>query len=198
MTRSKITDKEAKEAVAALIQWIGDDPSREGLKKSPEKITDMLAQLFSGYAQDPAEILNTPLYNADNNNDMILLKGISFLSFCEHHMLPFTGSVNIAYIPNNGVMGFDRISQLVDAFSRRLQLQERLTNQIAETLFTNLKCSGVAVSISGIHQCMNIIGAKKEKVVVYTEKMLGSFENNSDLQNHFALLTTNQQEKNEI
>jgi len=182
------SDQDAKEAVCTLIRWIGDDPKREGLTNTAEKVLSNYKKFFSGYHQDLSQIFAGVLEANTGMNDIVMLRGIKFTSFCEHHMLPFEGHVDIAYIPTNGILGFDRISQLVDCFANRLQIQERMTNQIAEALYANIKSNGVAVSIKAHHKCMSMIGSKKEFVEVYTEKMLGSFESNNNLKDKFLTL----------
>lgn len=182
------SDQEAKEAICTLIKWIGDDPNREGLVNTSEKVLSNYRKFFSGYHQNLLQIFAGVLEVNDGLNDIIMLRGIKFTSFCEHHMLPFEGHVDIAYVPTNGILGFDRISRLVDCFSNRLQLQERMTNQIAEALYNNIKSNAVAVSVKAYHKCMSMVGSKQEFVEVYTEKMLGSFEHDNNLKDKFLTL----------
>ena len=189
--RTKVTDQEAQAAISTLIQWIGDDANREDLAKTPNRVAEVLKELFSGYQDNPAEILNCTLRHTEDLKEMVLFKGIKFVSFCEHHVLPMIGTIDIAYIPTHGVVGFDRISRLVNAFSKRLQLQERMTTQIAEALFKHIKSDGVAVLVRASHQCMSMVGAKKDTIEVYTEKMLGSFQYDNHLRTKFLTLTSN-------
>lgn len=182
------TYSEAKDAVSILLRWIGEDLQREGLSKTPDRILQNYMEFFSGYKKDLSEILGCTFEKNRNVGDMVLLKGIKFLSFCEHHMLPIEGVVSIAYIPTNGVIGFDRVSQLVDAFANRMQLQERITSQIAEALYKYVSPEGVAVSVKAHHKCMSLVGSKKENTEVYTEKMIGVFKNNHDMYNKFLTM----------
>lgn len=182
------SDQDAKEAMRTLIRWIGDDPNREGLIHTSDKVLSNYKKFFSGYHQDISQIFTGVLEVNNEHNDIIMLKGIKFTSFCEHHMLPFEGHVDVAYVPTNGILGFDRISRLVDCFANRLQIQERMTNQIAEALYVNIKSNGVAVSVRAYHKCMSMVGSQKEFVEVYTEKMLGSFESDNNLKDKFLTL----------
>jgi len=185
---SRPTDEDAKEAVATLIRWIGEDPNREGLINTPKKVVENCKNFFSGYNQDPSQILKGKFEKNSEFKDLIILKGIKFYSFCEHHILPVEGYVDVAYLPTSGIVGFNRVSRIVDAFASRLQLQERMTCQIAEALYANIKSEGVAVAVRAHHACMSLVGSKKESVEVYTEKMLGRFQTDNDLKNKFLTL----------
>ncbi|MCH9754162.1 MAG: GTP cyclohydrolase I [Alphaproteobacteria bacterium] len=186
---SKPTDEEAKSAVLVLLRWIGEDLSRGGLDKTPDRVLRNYKDFFSGYGKNLSEILKGRFEISNNSDDIILLKKIKFTSFCEHHVLPIEGFVNIAYIPTQGIIGFDRVSQLVDAVTKKLQLQECITEQIAEALEQYVAPDGVAVSVSAYHQCMSLVGSKKDNVEVYTERMTGIFKANQDMYNKFLSMT---------
>ncbi len=171
----KPSQEEAEEAVRTLIRWLGDDPNRGGLLDTPRRVVKSYTECFLGYNQDPAEIINKTFPDIAGYNDIVLLQDISFISFCEHHILPFKGKVNVAYIPNNQVVGISKIVRIVDILSKRLQIQERLTAQIANIIDSSLKPLGVAASITAEHECMACRGANKYGTKVSTNHMLGLF-----------------------
>lgn len=165
MIVKKPSKEEAKEAVRTLLKFIGEDPNREGLLKTPDRVINSYMEIFSGYEKNVAEILDTKFYDTCNFQDFILLKDIKFTSFCEHHMLPFIGTVDIAYIPDNCIVGISKLARIVNAFAKRLQIQEKMTVQIAESVQENLKPLGVAVKISALHSCMTMRGVKQDSMM---------------------------------
>ena len=152
-----VTDKEAEEAFVKILQWIGEDPSREGLLETPKRVTKAFKEYFKGYKEDPKEILNKTFGDVDGYDDMVVQKNISVQSHCEHHMAPIIGVAHVAYIPKERVVGLSKLARVVEVFSKRLQTQERLTMQIATTLMEALDAKGVAVSIDSTHQCMTTV-----------------------------------------
>ena len=184
----KPSDQQVAEAISTLIKWIGEDPTREGLAKTPARVIESYKKLFSGYKANIAEILDCNFNKTSEFKDLILLKDIKFTSFCEHHLLPMTGTVSISYIPKGGVVGLSRIAKLVDAFAKRLQIQERFTSQIAQAIDHHLKPKGVAVAVRAYHQCMSIRDVHQDNVEVYTDYMLRDFKKDKDLKSNFLSL----------
>jgi len=176
-----------EQAVTALLRSIGEDPLREGLKGTPSRISRAYDELFSGYNQDPKEIISTN-FNSECYDEMIILKDIEFYSMCEHHMLPFYGKVHFAYIPKSRIVGISKISRLVEVFSRRLQIQERMTRQIGEEFDDIMQTNGVAVVVEGIHLCMLMRGIKKENAKMTTSYMHGVFREKIATRNEFLRL----------
>lgn len=179
---------EAEEAVRTLIRWLGDDPNRGGLRDTPGRVVKSYTECFVGYKQDPSEVINKTFTDIAGYNDMVLLQDISFISFCEHHLLPFKGKAEVAYIPNTKVVGISKIARIIDILSKRLQIQERLTAQIATTIDAGLKPLGVAVSLTAEHECMACRGANKHGVKVKTHHMLGKFLEDPQLRHTFLTL----------
>ncbi len=175
MDLKKPTTEEAKEAVKTLLRFIGEDPNREGLLKTPYRVIKTYQEVFSGYDRDVEEILTTKFYDTCNFQDFIVLKDIHFNSFCEHHMLPITGTVNIAYIPDNCIIGISKLARIVDVFARRLQIQEKMTVQIAETLQKYIQPLGVAVKISALHSCMTLRGVMQNDSIMNTMHYTGIY-----------------------
>lgn len=175
MDLKKPTTEEAKEAVKTLLRFIGEDPNREGLLKTPDRVIKTYQEVFCGYDRDVEEILTTKFYDTCNFQDFIVLKDIHFNSFCEHHMLPITGTVNIAYIPDNCIIGISKLARIVDVFARRLQIQEKMTVQIAETLQKYIKPLGVAVKISALHSCMTLRGVMQNDSIMNTMHYTGIY-----------------------
>jgi len=163
-----------EEAVRNIIRELGEDPGREGIRKSPQRVAQSLRFLTSGYTQDVDKILNGALYSVAYE-EMVIVKDIEVFSLCEHHLLPFFGRCHIAYVPNQKVIGLSKLPRLVDAFARRLQVQERLTVQIAETIMDKIKPQGVGVIIEARHLCMIMRGVEKQNSVAVTSHMLGLF-----------------------
>ena len=156
-----ISDKEAEEAFIKILQWLGEDPSREGLLETPKRVTKAFKEYFKGYKEDPKEILSKTFGDVNGYDDMVIQKNISVQSHCEHHMAPIIGVAHVAYIPKDRVVGLSKLARVVEVFSKRLQTQERLTMQIATTIMESLDAKGVAVSIDSTHQCMTMRGIKK-------------------------------------
>ena len=180
-----ISDQEAEEAIEILIRWIGEDPEREGLKSTPKRVVRAYKEYFQGYKEDPAKHLTKTFTEIEDYDDMIIEKDISIRSHCEHHMAPIIGVAHVAYIPSKKVVGLSKLARVVEAFSKRLQTQERLTMQIAKTIMYVLQPRGVAVTIDAIHQCMTSRGIKKEKTTTITNYFLGAFKEDLGFQNRY-------------
>ena len=183
--KDNISDKEAEEAFVKILKWMGEDPGREGLLETPKRVVKAFKEYFKGYKEDPKEILNKTFGDVDGYDDMVIQKNISVQSHCEHHMAPIIGVAHVAYLPNKRVVGLSKLARVVEVFSKRLQTQERLTMQIAETLMKGLDAHGVAVTIDSTHQCMTMRGIKKEKATTITNYFLGKFKNDLSFQNRF-------------
>jgi GTP cyclohydrolase IA len=166
---------EAEEAVRTLIRWAGDDPEREGLLGTPDRIVRAYQEFFSGYDEDPVALLNRTFEQTEGYDEIVVLKDIRFESHCEHHIAPIIGKVHVAYLPNNRVVGISKLARLVDVYAKRLQIQEKMTSQIANTLDEVLQPKGVAVIIEAAHQCMTTRGVHKPGVTMVTSRMLGAF-----------------------
>ena len=171
----------------SLIKGIGEDPSREGLIKTPERAAKALQYLTRGYRQTVDEVVNNAIFESDND-EMILVKDIELYSLCEHHLLPFTGKCHVAYIPTGKVIGLSKIARIVDMYARRLQIQENLTKQIADTLMDAINPAGVGVIIEAQHLCMMMRGVEKQNSVMTTSMMLGSFRDHSRTRSEFLRL----------
>ena len=180
-----VTDEEAREAFVKILKWLGEDPSREGLLETPKRVTKAFKEYFKGYKEDPKEILSKTFGDVEGYSDMVVQKNISVQSHCEHHMAPIIGIAHVAYIPNERVVGFSKIARVVEVFSKRLQTQERLTVQIANTLMESLDAKGVAVTIDSTHQCMTMRGIKKEQATTVTNFYLGQFKEDLSYQNRY-------------
>ena len=167
----------AKKAVYSLLQAVGEDPGREGLRNTPDRVARMYSELLSGYGADPAKIINGALFNI-NYDEMVLVRDIEFYSLCEHHMLPFLGRAHVAYIPAGKVIGLSKIPRMVDMYARRLQVQERMTRQIADFLQEFLEPQGVAVVVEAVHLCSMMRGVKKHDARMTTSAMHGAFRAN--------------------
>ena len=181
----KVSDKEAEEAFKTILRWIGEDPEREGLKETPKRVVKAFKEYFGGYNKDPNQILLKTFGDVEGYDDMVVEKNISLESHCEHHMAPIIGVVHIAYIPNKKVVGLSKLARTVEIFSKRLQTQERLNMQIAQTLMRGLDAKGVAVTIDAAHQCMTMRGIKKERATTVTNYFLGSFKDDLSIQNRY-------------
>ena len=184
-TISKISDKEAEEAIKTVLEWMGEDPNREGLLETPKRVIKAFKEYFKGYSENPRTILEKTFGDVEGYSDMVVQKNISIQSHCEHHMAPIIGVAHVAYIPNKKVVGLSKLARTVEIFSKRLQTQERLTMQIAKTLMESLDAKGVAVTINAAHQCMTMRGVKKEKATTVTNYFLGSFREDLSLQNRY-------------
>ncbi len=185
LEKGRVSDEQAKEAFKTILKWIGEDPTREGLRETPKRVVKAFKEYFNGYNQDPIKELNKTFGDVDGYDDMVIEKNISLQSHCEHHMAPIIGVVHVAYIPNKKVVGLSKLARTVEVFSKRLQTQERLNMQIAKTLMNGLEAKGVAVTIDAAHQCMTMRGIKKEKATTLTNYFLGSFKDDLSLQNRY-------------
>ena len=183
--KRKISDEKIEEAIRTIIQWIGEDPKREGLKSTPQRVVKAFKEYFKGYNEDPAEHLTKTFTEVEGYDDMVIEKNISIQSHCEHHMAPIIGVAHVAYIPLNKVVGLSKLARVVEAFSKRLQTQERLTMQVARTIMDVLQPRGVAVTVDAAHQCMTIRGVKKEKTSTVTNHFLGAFKDDLSFQNRY-------------
>lgn len=181
----KISDVTAEEAVRTIIKWIGENPNREGLKSTPKRVIKAYKEYFQGYDEDPSYYLRKTFTDVEGYDDMVIEKNINIRSHCEHHMAPITGVAHVAYIPSKKVVGLSKLARVVDAFSKRLQTQERLTMQIAKTIMQVLQPRGVAVTIDASHQCMTDRGVKKENATTVTNYFLGAFKEDLSFQNRY-------------
>jgi len=182
---SKPSEAEAQEAVRTLIRWTGDDPRREGLLETPKRVIETYTEFFRGYSEDPDAILRKTFKETDGYDEMVVLKDINFESYCEHHIVPFVGKAHVAYLPAERIVGISKLARVVDAFSKRLQIQEKLTAQIANTINDVLSPKGVAVMMEATHQCMTTRGVKKPGVAMVTSTMLGAFRENPSTRREF-------------
>lgn len=173
-----------RKLIEQLLKELGEDPKREGLLKTPDRVEKALRFFTKGYQQEPEEVLNNALFTEDYD-EMVIVKDIDLFSMCEHHMLPFFGKCHVAYIPHNKIVGLSKIVRLVEVFSRRLQVQERLTSQIADTIFKTLKPYGVGVVIEAQHLCMMMRGVEKQNSIAITSSMLGNFRSNVETRMEF-------------
>ena len=187
----KISDKEAEEAFKTILSWMGEDPNREGLLETPKRVVKACKEYFKGYKEDPIQVLDKTFGDVDGYDDMVIQKNISVQSHCEHHMAPIIGKAHVAYIPNERVVGLSKLARVVEVFSKRLQTQERLTMQIANTLMQSLDAKGVAVTIDSTHQCMTMRGIKKEQATTVTNYYLGQFKEDLSYQNRYLRLISN-------
>ncbi|MEM9632304.1 MAG: GTP cyclohydrolase I FolE [Pseudomonadota bacterium] len=176
---------DAEAAVRLLIEWAGDDPDREGLVDTPARVVRAYEEFFEGYRTDPVELLQRTFEETNDYDDMIVLRNLRFESHCEHHMVPIVGKVHIAYLPAGRVVGISKLARLVEVFAKRLQIQETLTAQIAETIDTVLKPRGIAVVMEAAHMCMTTRGVKKPGVSMMTRRMLGEFASDRELRRDF-------------
>ena len=183
--RQQISDKKAEEAIKTIIEWVGEDSEREGLKSTPKRVIKAFKEYFKGYSQDPAEFLSKTFTDVEGYDDMVIEKNISIHSHCEHHMAPITGVAHVAYIPSKKVVGLSKLARVVEVFSKRLQTQERLTMQIAKTIMNVLQPRGVAVTIDASHQCMTNRGVKKEDTTTITNYFLGAFKDDLSFQSRY-------------
>ena len=181
----KISDKEAEEAFKTILSWIGEDPAREGLLETPKRVVKAFKEYFKGYKENPNQILDKTFGDVEGYDDMVVQKNISVQSHCEHHMAPIIGKAHVAYIPKDRVVGLSKLARVVEVFSKRLQTQERLTMQIANTLMESLDAKGVAVTIDSTHQCMTMRGIKKEQASTVTNYYLGQFKEDLSYQNRY-------------
>jgi len=185
---SKPTRKEAEDAVKTLISWAGDDPTREGLVETPKRVVKSYEEFYEGYGQDPEDILSKVFEEIEGYDEMVLVKDILLESHCEHHMVPILGKAHVAYLPDKRVVGLSKLARVVDLYARRLQTQETMTAQIADTINNVLKPKGVAVVIDAEHQCMSSRGVSKKGTSTVTSRMLGAFRDNQKSRMEFMNL----------
>jgi GTP cyclohydrolase I len=185
---SKPTREEAEDAVKTLISWAGDDPAREGLIETPKRVVKSYEEFYEGYGQDPEEILSKVFEEIEGYDEMVLVKDILLESHCEHHMVPILGKAHVAYLPDKRVVGLSKLARVVDLFAKRLQTQETMTAQIADTINNVLKPKGVAVVIDAEHQCMSSRGVSKKGTSTVTSRMLGAFRDNQKSRMEFMNL----------
>jgi len=176
---------EAEAAVELLLRWAGDDPQREGLRDTPARVVRAFEDWFSGYATDPSSFLTRTFEEVEGYDEMIVLQGISFESHCEHHLAPIIGQAHVGYLPSSRVVGISKLARVVEAYARRLQVQEKMTAQIAQCIQTVLQPRGVGVVIESSHQCMTTRGVHKTGVRMVTSTMLGAFRTGSDTRREF-------------
>lgn len=176
-----------EEQIRHILKALGEDPDREGLVKTPHRMAQALTFLTQGYRMDPQQVINDALFTEDYE-EMILQKDIDFFSLCEHHLLPFFGKAHVAYIPHHKIVGISKLARLVDVYARRLQVQERLTNQIANTIMERLDPLGVAVVIEAEHLCMRMRGVEKQNSIIITSTLLGAFRTREETRNEFMTL----------
>ena len=181
----KVSDKDAEDAFKTILTWMGEDPNREGLLETPKRVVKAFKEYFKGYKEDPNQILDKTFGDVEGYDDMVIQKNISVQSHCEHHMAPIIGKAHVAYIPKDRVVGLSKLARVVEVFSKRLQTQERLTMQIANTLMQSLDAKGVAVTIDSTHQCMTMRGIKKEQASTVTNYYLGQFKEDLSYQNRY-------------
>ncbi|MBS0547306.1 MAG: GTP cyclohydrolase I FolE [Proteobacteria bacterium] len=180
--------EEAEKAVRTLILWAGDDPAREGLLGTPDRVVRSYEEFFGGYGEDPREMLQRTFEEVEGYDEVVMLRDIRLVSHCEHHMVPIIGKVHIGYLPDKRVVGISKLARVVDAYAKRLQIQEKLTAQIANTLQDVLQPRGVAVVIEAAHQCMTTRGVQKSDVAMVTSRMLGAFRDNGETRREFLTM----------
>ena len=184
---AKVSQAQAEDAVRVLLEWAGEDPTREGLLDTPKRAAKAMQYLCKGYQQTLEEVTNGALFSSDNS-EMVLVKNIELYSLCEHHLLPFIGKAHVAYIPNGKVLGLSKVARIVDMYARRLQIQENLSRQIAEAIERVTGALGVAVVIEAQHMCMMMRGVEKQNSSMVTSVMLGEFRNNPATRSEFLQL----------
>ena len=186
--RNKPSRKQAEEAVKTLIKWAGDNPEREGLLETPKRVVNAYKEFFSGYDSKPEQILSKTFDEVEGYDEMVIVRNITIESHCEHHMIPFIGIAHIGYIPNKRIVGISKLARIADVFAKRLQTQEIMTAQIADTINEVLKPKGVAVVIDAQHQCMTTRGTHKTESSTITSRMVGLFRTNSNTRSEFMNL----------
>ena len=190
-TPEKPSRAEAEAAVRTLIRWAGDNPEREGLLGTPDRVVRSYEEFYAGYGDDPVEYLSRTFEEIEGYDEMVVLRDIRFESHCEHHMVPIIGRVHVAYLPLRRVVGISKLARVVDAYARRLQIQEKMTAQIANTIHQVLQPEGVAVVIEASHQCMTTRGVHKPGVMMVTSRMLGAFRDNPSTRREFLSMIGN-------
>ncbi len=186
-----VTREQAEAAVRILIEWIGENPDREGLLGTPGRVARAYQELFSGYGENPKEILRRTFEEVDGYDEMVVLRDIRFESHCEHHILPIIGRVHVAYLPSRRVIGISKLARIVDIYARRLQIQEKLTVQIADTIDEVLRPKGVAVVVEASHECMTTRGVHKSGVNMVTSRMTGDFRSDASTRREFLNIVGN-------
>ena len=189
--QSRPSREEAEEAVRTLIRWAGDDPTREGLVGTPDRVVRSYEEFYAGYDEDPVEILKRTFEETDGYDEMVLLRDIRLESHCEHHMVPIIGKAHVAYLPGRRVVGISKLARIVEIYAHRLQIQEKLTAQIANTIQDVLNPRGVGVVIEAAHQCMTTRGVKKPGVTMVTSRMLGAFRDNPTTRRELLAMINN-------
>jgi GTP cyclohydrolase IA len=184
-----VNTERCESLIREFLSGLGEDPSREGLVKTPSRVADMYKDLLGGYEKDPRDILLGAVFD-EKYSEMVIVRDIDFFSLCEHHLIPFFGTCHIAYIPNGRIIGLSKLPRLVEVFARRLQVQERLTQQIAETIFEVLRPQGVAVVMEAKHLCMVMRGVEKLNSVATTSAMLGAFRSDEKTRHEFLTLVS--------
>ena len=184
-TKKEVTIEEAEKAVETLLTWIGDDPKREGLLETPKRVIKAFREHFSGYKENPSEILSKTFKEIQGYDDIVVLKKIDFESHCEHHMLPIIGNASIGYLPNKSIVGISKLARIVNTFAKRLQTQEIMTSQIINAIQDNLNPVGVGVVIEAEHHCMKTRGVHKKNSLMITSQFKGSFSTDEKLRNRF-------------
>ena len=179
---------EVETAIRTLLRYVGEDPEREGLERTPHRVASALQFLTRGYTQDPKDAINGALFNETEYQEMILCKDLDFYSLCEHHMLPFFGKAHVAYLPNKRIVGLSKVPRMVEIYARRLQVQERLPRHVAQTIMSEIEPLGVAVVLEAEHMCMRMRGVEKQNSVVMTSAMLGVFRKNHETRQEFMNL----------
>ncbi len=187
-TEPRPTREEAESAIRTLLRWAGDDPAREGLQDTPARVARAYREWFCGYEEDPVELLARSFEETDGYDEMVLLRDIRLESTCEHHMAPILGRIHVAYLPSGRVVGISKLARVVDAYSKRLQIQEKLTAQIANTISDVLQPKGVAVVVEAAHQCMTTRGVHKPGVTMVTSRMLGAFRDDAATRREFLAM----------
>lgn len=188
---------EAEAAVRTLIRWAGDDPEREGLVGTPDRVVRSYEEFFAGYAEDPVELLQRTFEETDGYDEMVVLRDIRFESHCEHHMVPIIGKAHVAYLPKRRVVGISKLARVVEVYAKRLQIQEKMTAQIANTIDEVLQPLGVAVVIEAQHQCMTTRGVHKPGVTMVTSRMLGTFRDDPTTRREFLAIIGNPTSRSE-
>jgi GTP cyclohydrolase IA len=197
MTVRRPSREEAEAAVRILLRWACDDPTREGLRDTPKRVAEAYEEFFAGYATDPVELLARSFEETDGYDEMVVLRDIRFESHCEHHLAPIIGRAHIAYLPDKRVVGISKLARVLEAFSKRLQIQERLTAQVANSIQDVLRPKGVAVVIDATHQCMTTRGVHRPGVTMVTSHMLGAFRNDPSTRREFLAIINSPRGVNE-
>ena len=190
-SRGGVGRAEAEAAVRSLIRWAGDDPEREGVRGTPERVVRAFEEYFSGYGYDPVEVLESTFDEHEGYDEIVVLRDIRFESHCEHHIAPIIGKAHVAYLPRRRVVGISKLARVVDIFARRLQIQEKLTSQIADTINAVLQPRGVAVVVEAEHHCMTTRGIHRPGTLMVTSRMLGAFRSNPTTRREFLAMIGN-------